>query len=168
MKTVRQERGATMVEAAVTMLVLLTFLLAILEFGRAFNIYQVMTNAAREGARYAVAPDPANSYQLPSSGNVAARVCSYLQSANVYPTGSSCGLGTGAPTCSPAGGGLIPASASTGVFVQNCPQAVNNITTNFTEVDVKVPYKFLFFPFTVHMTTRAVMRNEATSQVYGN
>ena len=52
--------------------------------------------------------------------------------------------------------------------MQNCPQAVNNINTNFTEVDVKVPYKFLFFPFTVHMTTRTVMRNEAASQVYGN
>lgn len=163
-----RKRGATILEAAVTMLVLFTFLLAILEFGRAFNIYQVMTNAAREGARYAVAPDPANGYQLPGPTNVAGRVCSYLQSAHIYPTGSTCGLGANGPTCSPSGGGPIPASASAGVFVQNCPQVVNNINTNFTEVDVKVPYRFLFFPFTVQMTTRAVMRNEATSQVYGN
>jgi Flp pilus assembly protein TadG len=162
-------RGATIAEGAITMMVLFTLLFAVLEFGRAFNIYQVMTNAAREGARYAVAPDQTNSYQLPSASNVAARVCAYLQSANVYPTGAkTCGLGTGGPTCSPAGGGPIPPGASAGVFVQNCPKTVYNVSTNFTDVDVKVPYRFMFLPFTVNMTTRAEMRNEATSQPNGN
>ena len=52
----RDERGATIVEAALVLPILFMFLLAILEFGRAYNEYQVLTNAAREAARYAVAP----------------------------------------------------------------------------------------------------------------
>jgi Flp pilus assembly protein TadG len=163
------QRGATIAEAAITLMVLFTLLFAVLEFGRAFNIYQIMTNAAREGARYAVAPDPGNSYQLPTPANVAARVCGYLQSGNVYPTGgSTCSLGVGGPTCSPAGGGPIPAAATAGVYVQNCVKPVYGINTNFTEVDIKVPFRFFVLPFTVNMTTRAEMRNESTTQTYGN
>ncbi len=52
----RDQRGATIVEAAFVLPILFMFLLAILEFGRAYNEYQVLTNAAREAARYAVAP----------------------------------------------------------------------------------------------------------------
>jgi hypothetical protein len=31
-----------------------------------------------------------------------------------------------------------------------------------------VPYRLFGLPFTVNLTTRAVMRNEATTQTYGN
>jgi Flp pilus assembly protein TadG len=169
MKDGQRERGATMVEAAVTSLLLFALLFAILGFGRAFNIYQVVTDAAREGARYAVAPDPSNSYALPSASNVAARVCGYLQSANIRFAGGRCGLATGpgGPTC--ASGGTMPAGVGPGVYVlQGCSQTVNSVQTYYTQVDVKVPYRLLGLPFTVSLTTRAVMRNEATGQAYGN
>ncbi len=52
----RDQRGATIIEAAFVLPILFMSLLAILEFGRAYNEYQVLTNAAREAARYAVAP----------------------------------------------------------------------------------------------------------------
>ena len=50
------ERGAALVEAAVTIPILLLVAVGIFEFGRAYQTWQVLTNAAREGARYAVTP----------------------------------------------------------------------------------------------------------------
>jgi Flp pilus assembly protein TadG len=54
--TKRNERGAALVEAAVTIPLLLLIAVGIFEFGRAYQTWQVLTNAAREGARYAVTP----------------------------------------------------------------------------------------------------------------
>ncbi|HEV2118194.1 MAG TPA: TadE/TadG family type IV pilus assembly protein [Terriglobales bacterium] len=171
MKGRQRKRGATIVEAAVTSLLLFALLFAILGFGRAFNIYQVVTDAAREGARYAVAPDAhaATPYALPSAGAVADKVCGYLQSANIRFASGSCGLATGpgGPTC--ASGGAMPPGVTAGVYVlQGCTQVINGVQTYYTEVDVKVPYRLLGLPFTVSLTTRAVMCNEATGQAYGN
>jgi hypothetical protein len=53
----RDERGAAMVEMAIVLPILLLFVMGIVEFGRAWNIYQVITDAAREGARRAVVRD---------------------------------------------------------------------------------------------------------------
>ena len=50
----RNERGAALIEAAVTIPLLLLISVAIFEFGRAYQTWQVLTNAAREGARVAV------------------------------------------------------------------------------------------------------------------
>lgn len=46
-----RERGATAVEMAILLPVLLLLLLGIMEFGRAFNAQVTLTNAAREGVR---------------------------------------------------------------------------------------------------------------------
>jgi Flp pilus assembly protein TadG len=50
----RNERGAALLEAAITIPLILLISVAIFEFGRAFQTWQVLTNAAREGARIAV------------------------------------------------------------------------------------------------------------------
>ena len=52
----RDRRGSALVEFAITIPILLAILLGIFEFARAWNIKQVITNAAREGARAAVVP----------------------------------------------------------------------------------------------------------------
>src|SRR3954468_20506173 len=52
------ERGAALIEAAVTIPLLLLIAVGIFEFGRAYQTWQVLTNAARESARVAVLPDP--------------------------------------------------------------------------------------------------------------
>ena len=52
------ERGAALLEAAITIPMLLLLAVGIFEFGRAWQTWQVLTNAAREGARLAVLPDP--------------------------------------------------------------------------------------------------------------
>lgn len=48
-----RERGANLVELALILPFLLLLIAAIADFGRAFNSYIVIHNAAREGARYA-------------------------------------------------------------------------------------------------------------------
>jgi len=47
------ERGQSLVEMALVLPLLLLLVLGIIDFGRAFNNYIIITNAAREGARYA-------------------------------------------------------------------------------------------------------------------
>jgi len=68
-----RERGAALLEAAVTVPVILLISVGIFEFGRAYQTSQVLTNAAREGARLAV-------LEGPTDAEVRARVNSYLTS----------------------------------------------------------------------------------------
>jgi Flp pilus assembly protein TadG len=53
---IRSERGAALVEMAMTLPLLMLISVGIVEFGRAYQTWQVLTNAAREGARVAVLP----------------------------------------------------------------------------------------------------------------
>ena len=46
-----EETGAELVEAALIIPLLLTFLVGIVSVGRGFNVYQTITRAAREGAK---------------------------------------------------------------------------------------------------------------------
>lgn len=48
--------GQALVEVAIALPILLALLVGIFEFARAYNVQQVITNAAREGAREAVLP----------------------------------------------------------------------------------------------------------------
>ena len=54
MRRDRRERGAALVETAITLPLVLVVVVAIFEFGHAFQTWQILTNAAREGARVAV------------------------------------------------------------------------------------------------------------------
>lgn len=53
-KSGRGERGAALVEFAIGATVFLTFMFAVIEFGRALWIHNALSDAARRGARYAV------------------------------------------------------------------------------------------------------------------
>lgn len=53
---VRSARGAALVEAAIVTPIVLLIMVGIFEVGRAYQTFQVVTNAAREGARAAVVP----------------------------------------------------------------------------------------------------------------
>jgi Flp pilus assembly protein TadG len=50
----RNERGAALLETAITIPLILLISVGIFEFGRAYQTAQVLTNAAREGARIAI------------------------------------------------------------------------------------------------------------------
>lgn len=67
------EQGTAIIETAMTLPLLLLVTVGIFEFGRAYQTWQVLTNAAREGARVAVLPNQA-------AGAAEARVKQYLES----------------------------------------------------------------------------------------
>jgi Flp pilus assembly protein TadG len=75
------ERGAELVEFALILPTLLLVMLGIMDLGFMFQRYEVLTNAAREGARVAILPNYTNA-------DVQARVTQYLTAAGL----------TGAPT----------------------------------------------------------------------
>ena len=72
LKRIRKDRGAAIVEVALTLPLLLLVSVGIFEFGRAYQTWQVLTNAAREGARIAVLPNSSDS-------SVRTRVVDYMQ-----------------------------------------------------------------------------------------
>lgn len=50
---IKNRNGQALVEMAFILPILLLILMGIVEFGRIFNAYLIVTNASREGARYA-------------------------------------------------------------------------------------------------------------------
>jgi Flp pilus assembly protein TadG len=50
----KSERGQAMVEFALVLPILIVLFMGVVEFGRIYNSYLVITNASREGARMAV------------------------------------------------------------------------------------------------------------------
>lgn len=75
-KRARSERGAELIEFALVLPLLLFIVLGIVDFGFLFQRLEVVTNAAREGARIAVLP----SY---TTADVDSRVRSYMNAAGV-------------------------------------------------------------------------------------
>ncbi|HKC58027.1 MAG TPA: TadE/TadG family type IV pilus assembly protein [Vicinamibacterales bacterium] len=57
----RDTRGAALLEMALTLPMMLLIASGIFEFGRAYQTWQIITNAAREGARIAVLPGTTDS-----------------------------------------------------------------------------------------------------------
>ena len=78
----RDDRGAELVELALVLPVLLLVLGGIVDFGFLFKDFQVVTNAAREGARVA---------SLPTSvtADVQTRVNSYLSAGGLVPANAT-------------------------------------------------------------------------------
>ena len=137
----QHQRGASVIEGALVLLTLFTLLFAIWEGGRLFNVQQVVTNAAREGARYAVAPDTGTS-NLPSDTDIINRVNQFLLSSSIE----------GATITINGGGGT------------GTPTVVDGI--EFTRVEVSVPYSFLSLPllgnFSATLAGDSMMRNETS------
>jgi hypothetical protein len=163
--------GAEIAETAVVLPLLFTILLAIFFFGRAYNIYGTITQAAMQGARAAVAPQCATcgNLALPAdqiATNVIAPVlqASHLDPARVQvltPAACACGsvaCGTSV-ACDPAG-----VSATPSICVQ---QNINLSTTGGaaqcgTSVAFQYPYGFNlpFQSFTLQLKATAQMRGE--------
>jgi Flp pilus assembly protein TadG len=76
------ERGQALLETAIIMPIVLLVCVGIFEFGRAYQTWQVLTNAAREGARVAVLPNA-------SVTDVQARVTAYMQAGQLANTASA-------------------------------------------------------------------------------
>jgi Flp pilus assembly protein TadG len=138
------ERGSALIETALTLPLLLLVSVSIFEFGRAFETWQIMTNAAREGARIAVLPNK-------PAGAVEARVKEYLQI-----------------------GALSNVDSASINVQNNVPIAMGVGTASGSQVTVSYPFQFMVLqpvanlvvsgsslgaPIT--LTTSAIMRNES-------
>jgi Flp pilus assembly protein TadG len=139
----RDERGAALLEMAFTLPLLLLVCVGILEFGRAYQTWQVLTNAAREGARIAVLPGT-------TSTDVTNRVRAYMQNGQL-------------PKYATATVTLTPTTVSIGA----------GSTESASQVTVNYPFDFIVLdPIArlatgqgtgtgVNMVATATMRNES-------
>jgi Flp pilus assembly protein TadG len=75
----RGERGQALAEFALVLPLILFFIAGIIEFGRAWNIKQAVTDAAREGARYTVVKDA----DIPSLADVQTKIEERLALASI-------------------------------------------------------------------------------------
>lgn len=83
----RDDRGAELFEFALVLPLLLTLLLGIFWMARAYNIYQTITRAAREGARVAVVRTCATcGNAIPSNASVRTAVTDSLSASSLDPT----------------------------------------------------------------------------------
>jgi len=78
LRRLRGERGAELIETALTLPLILLVAVGIIEFGFVFQKYEVITNAAREGARVYVLPNF-------SATDAQTRVNQYLTAAGLDP-----------------------------------------------------------------------------------
>ncbi len=96
------DSGAELIEFALVLPILLLVVAAIMDFGFLFQRYEVVTNAAREGARVAVLPG----YGLPQ---VQARVQSYLTASGLTAAAPPATMVIGAQALP---GGLVVSTAT--------------------------------------------------------
>jgi Flp pilus assembly protein TadG len=93
----RDERAAQLVEFAVTLPLLVFFVVGIFDFSNAFTLKQKLTNIARDAARDA-AGDPANDLQSPSTSSAPASVLDAFQLIDGYFKANNlndCGIAVG-------------------------------------------------------------------------
>jgi Flp pilus assembly protein TadG len=86
----RGRSGQSLVEFALVVILLLLLVVGIVELGRVWNLYQVLVNASREGARLASLPNG-----FTTAAAVTARVQGYLSTANVNPAKATIAIGGG-------------------------------------------------------------------------
>ncbi|GAB3560843.1 hypothetical protein GCM10027405_11480 [Arthrobacter alkaliphilus] len=86
------ERGAVAVEFAILAPLLITLLLGIMEFGRAYNVQVSLTNAAREGVRVMAISNDQTAAKT-AAKNVAVALNPQLADSNFTFSPSSCTSG---------------------------------------------------------------------------
>ena len=126
----RGERGQAIIELALTLPLLLLIVLGIFDFGLMFQKYEVVTNAAREGARVGVLPGY-------STADAQARAVQYLAVGGL----------TGTPRTPPCGGAIVlnrpcasAAVATTLITGSDPPKTVEQITMT---VEYDYEYRFV-------------------------
>ena len=128
----RTERGAALLEMALTLPLLLLVCVGILEFGRAYQTWQVLTNAVREGARVAVLPGV-------DDAAVTTRVQSYMTS-----------------------GQLPSASLATIAIDRNQSISIGAGTATASQVTVNYPFEFMVLEPIARLVTGTAGSNALT------
>jgi Flp pilus assembly protein TadG len=103
----RRDRGAAAVEFAIVLPVFLTIVLGGIDFGYYFFASEVVTNAAREGARVGSVQDPVTGDPVTRAENAAT---TYLQASGLKSTGAVVKAylvqSTAMPSCGPTPTGV--------------------------------------------------------------
>lgn len=133
------EAGTAIVEAALTLLLFFTLLMAIMEGGRFLNVQQTLTNAAREGARTAVAPLTQTS-TMASDGEIETEVRRFLDAARVS-------------------GATVTVQRPIVIQANGVPMECTRVTTSVT---YQVFSLAAFSNLSVNLTGEALMRNETS------
>jgi Flp pilus assembly protein TadG len=123
----RGERGQAVIELALTLPLLLLIVMGVFDFGLMFQRFEIVTNAAREGARVGILP----SY---TTGNAAQRALDYLAVG---------GLNGGLHTC---GGALVADTrcATATVYPVVITGTVPPVTVNQITVTVEYDHRHVF------------------------
>ena len=149
MNRTRSEKGAELLEAAITIPILLLISVGIFEFGRAYQTSEVLINAAREGARIAVLDGT-------SDDDIRNRVNQYLRDGGV--------LKQNPPETVESRGGSIPINRVVALTA----------SSTASQVQVDLPFSFIMLNPVIRLitpssttgkapitlTANAVMRNE--------
>jgi Flp pilus assembly protein TadG len=138
------EKGAELIEMAFVILLFVVLMVGVFEFGRAYNIYQNITNAAREGARFAVAPARGGTINYPNNSEVRGAINNYMQSANLNPASATVNIQLNNQDVDPS---CTPCLAGSGCACG-------------TRVSISYPFSFLFYGG-VNLSTTVLMRNES-------
>jgi Flp pilus assembly protein TadG len=149
-----EERGAQLAEMALLLPVLLSLLFGAFWAARAYNVYETITRAAREGARVAIAPScAACGNAVPSVTTVETAVLKSLTASSINTANVQ-----------------IPASCSGNLSAIICYQrdiALNTSTPKELGVSVSLTYPFpVTLPFisltvsTINIQTAVQMREE--------
>jgi Flp pilus assembly protein TadG len=125
----RGERGQAIVEMALTLPLLLLIVLGIFDFGLMFQKYEVVTNAAREGARVGVLPGY-------TTADAAARAVQYLAVGGLTGGTHTCGATVLVPDTYCASGVLSTVT----ITGSDPPKTVEQITMT---VEFDYEYRFV-------------------------
>jgi Flp pilus assembly protein TadG len=138
------EEGAVLVESALVLMVFLMLIFGIMEAGRLVEVRNAVTEAAREGARFAVSPlhdSQHGTWTLPSSGEISLQTKQFLAAAGIDATNASITINSQYP---------FPGDS----------------TTMCTQVSISIPYQVLtpIAPFGgITLKAQSVMRNETSN-----
>ena len=162
---VRRTEAAEIAEAALVLPVVFIFLLGIIWFGRAFNIYSTITQAAQQGAIVAARPTCATcDSSFPIDTTVASAVISVMQASSLDP--NLIQSGTAQPGC------------TTPSNIQVCRQVILNSTTGSAPpctpgtqfqvcgaiVSFQYPFQF-YLPFTSLNLSQVVLNAQGQSRM---
>lgn len=168
--------GAEIAEAALVLPVVFMFLLGIVWFGRAFNIYSTITHAAQQGAITAArsscatcggAPSTWNSTNFPGDITVDNAVYAVLQASSLDPAQIPVSANPSLLPCPPPAppGGTCAATANN-IWV--CREVVLSGTSQpqqcGTVVSFQYPFQF-YLPFTSLNLQGIVMTAQAQSRM---
>lgn len=169
--TLRKTEGAEIAEAALVLPVVFLFLLGIIWFGRAFNIYSTIQQAAQQGAITAARPTCAtcgNNFLADST--VTGVISAVMQASSLdprqipvnasAPTPFSCVNPTVKLTCPPAAYNIVICKQA----LLNSPLPAGQPPQCGTIISFQYPFQF-YLPFTSLNLSKVILTAQAQSRM---